>query len=65
MTLITTELASQSHHKDDIKTCKAFRRVPAHPKSTYTLCYCLKKKKKKNRTSKYSYDVQRKLKSEH
>ena len=47
MTLITTELASQSHHKDDIKTCKAFRRVPAHPKSTYTLCYCLKKKKKK------------------
>ena len=47
MTLITIELASQSHHKDDIKTCKAFRRVPAHPKSAYTLCYCLKKKKKK------------------
>ena len=65
MTLITIELASQSHHKDDIKTCKAFRRVPAHPKSAYTLCYCLKKKKKNNRTSNYSYDVQTKLKSEH
>lgn len=23
-----------------IKVCKTFTRVPAHPKNTYTLCYC-------------------------
>lgn len=50
MTLITTELASQSHHKDDIvKTCKAFRRVPAHPEYLHPML--LSKKKKKKRTS--------------
>lgn len=45
MTLITTELALQSHHKDDIvKTCKAFRREPAHPECLHPMLLSKKKR---------------------